>query len=917
MQWKEFRAHVRHLSVSDQDRIHDAFELGKKMHEGQLRKSGEPYFNHPIAVADMLADMGADAETIIAALLHDTVEDTSLTLDEIKAQFGETVYILIDGVTKLSKADMGESPTLNEQIETIRKMFTLMQKDISIMVIKLVDRLHNMETVEFLPPSKQIALARETKEVYVKIADRLCMQDLRDELEALCLSVLEPEAYAKLMTLRKENEQKSTKILQGMESRLRSYFPKFNGDVQQKFEPKSWDNLKEQLKTEGSVVSGISAFTTVFICNEVETCYLVLGALHQIWKREVLSFQDFINAPAINGYRGLHTTIILEDGTRVRCKIRTQDMHEYARMGIATLCFKKGTYTLDELLPWTERINSVTQDTEGRSKEFFDSLQSDILGESITIHGAGDQATQVPKGSTALDGAFYLLGKIALKLKSISINGKQVELQSPLPHASTLDLSLSDSFTVNLQWINWTRTGLASALIRDALSETQSETEKLAIGKGLLQQLMNIRGKGFIEEFQEKSFAPAVKKLGYTTMDAIYKDIASGRLQAADIYTLLFESKSNNSKQKYLFTIHYSSKKDLEDSLNQLSQLKNNYGDSIHFIQYKKNEGTGVFITIKALLSIEDQRNLVRSLERNGKVIINVYKKFSSFNSLLVLGSLILLWGLDPVFAHALLVRLYVSPIDLTIVRFLSLTSISAILLLWLRLRSDLIETRLHLRNTSLWLSAALLVCVSLSGYFALKSTLPTHYSIPMTAAGLLLTSIVKRKWWKTLTATWILFIISNSILIRSTPNWPFESMLLTGLTVGCFAAFCIVSDKYKRREKVASRVAQYFFLLSFICGFLTLGLIPFSSLSSVSYSSLAIMTLFSILFAGVPYYIYYYLLSNRELDFILRFSFLLIIPTAFGQLFLLEPITLHTVFAAIIVGIAAILPLLNTKQQR
>jgi len=225
MQWKEFQSHIRHLAAKDLQRVERAFELGKEVHKGQKRKSGEPYFNHPIAVADKLADMGADADTIIAALLHDTIEDTPLTLDDVEKEFGTTVAILINGVTKLSSEDVATKSSLDEQIETLRKIFILMQEDVRIMVIKLVDRLHNMQTVEFLSEARQKAQAQETMEVYVKIADRLCMQDLRDELEGLYLSILEPKTAQELSLLRAQNEQLGQSIIKKMQEKVRKERP--------------------------------------------------------------------------------------------------------------------------------------------------------------------------------------------------------------------------------------------------------------------------------------------------------------------------------------------------------------------------------------------------------------------------------------------------------------------------------------------------------------------------------------------------------------------------------------------------------------------------------------------------------------------------------------------------------------------
>src|SRR3989338_4725283 len=401
MQWNEFRSHLRHMSEKDLARVHEAYELGAKMHKDQKRRSGEPYFNHPTTVAIMLSGLGADVDTISAALLHDTLEDTPLTLAQIENTFGKTVSELVDGVSKLTRADIGAKPTLNEQIETLRKMFQVMQKDVRIIVIKLMDRLHNMQTAEFLPEEKLRALIKETLEVYVKIADRLSMQDVRDELKSLCIAIIEPTKHQELSDLRKKNEERGEHLLQTMIQKLKNERPDALKHVSLAYEHKRWDKLQEQIETEGAAATGVASLVIAFICKNTDDCYQMMGVLHQLWQRETLSFQDFINSPMINGYKGLHTTIILEDGTRVRCKIRTTEMHEYAHKGVTTMCFKGEPRCLMDYLPWTQRISPLAKATENRSEEFWRSLQSDVLGESIIIHSASDETVLIPQRATA------------------------------------------------------------------------------------------------------------------------------------------------------------------------------------------------------------------------------------------------------------------------------------------------------------------------------------------------------------------------------------------------------------------------------------------------------------------------------------------------------------------------------------
>lgn len=533
MQWNEFRAHLRHMSAKELEKIQEAYQLGAKMHGDQKRRSGEPYFNHPIAVATMLAGMGADADTIAAALLHDALEDTPLTLSQIEQQFGRTISELVDGVTKLTRADIGAKPTLNEQIETLRKMFQVMQKDVRIIVIKLIDRLHNMQTAEFLPEDKRHLMIKETMEVYIKIADRLSMQDIRDELKSLCLAFLEPEMHRKLSELRTENEARGERLLNTMIHKLEKERPDSLQHVTLKYEHKRWDKLQEQIEMEGMAATGVASLVIAFICNNTDDCYQMMGILHQLWQRETLSFQDYINSPMINGYKGLHTTIILEDGTRVRCKIRTKDMHEYAHKGITALCFKGEPRELLEYLPWTQRISPLAKATENRSEEFWRSLQSDVLGESIIIHSASDETVLVPQNATALDGAFYLFGDRALRIETLMLNGKIVPFHSPLSYADSIEAYFASHVTTSHEWLNWVKTGIATAKIRTALG-AQLSVKKPEQGRLLLQQ-----------EFDRYSAGDVQRRLRHAThllplyniknIEDLFVLVAEGTIDPSDV----------------------------------------------------------------------------------------------------------------------------------------------------------------------------------------------------------------------------------------------------------------------------------------------------------------------------------------------------------------------------------------------
>lgn len=915
MQWNELKSHLRHIGAKDQKRIARAFEIGKTAHKNQKRKSGEPYYMHPIAVAHILADMGADADTLIAALLHDTVEDTDLTLKDIDKEFNGDVAALIDGVTKLEPEDVAGKPSLDDQIESLRKMFDLIEHDVRVIVIKLADRLHNMQTIEHLSPERQQAMAIETMDVYVKIADRLCMQDIRDELEGLCLNIFDAELHSNLSALHEKNERNASKAITIIQKMITSNLPERVDDVSIFFEQKSWGRLKAQYFADSQYMTGFADIVLVFLCTDIDECYSILGAIHQSYPRETLSFQDFINSTNINGYRGLHTTIILNDGLRVRCKIRTHEMQEYARCGITMLCFdNKAVGAMDYLLGWTQHLASLSEDTSARSQEFWESLQSDILGESITVHGLEGQR-QVPKGSTALDGAFYCYGNEALRTKTILLNGKEVPFQTVLPHAVSLGIITEKRKTVERKWLNWAMTGLATAMIRSALAQVPSAKKK-AIGKALLQDFFTEHKKGYIEEFDEQSMHDALKQLGYASLQEIYTAIANGHLEPSEVYETLFESHTKHTKEstrKVMTCIRFILDFTDIDTVRNGLEVYKQYGISLQSVRFRPFAMMKGAIHTRHPLSAKQQAMLYTDLQNAGVSNLEMQPAHSTIAFLLGALSLIILWGFDPAVAHALIHQYDLSAIDLTLLRFWSLTALSGIFMLFKQRAINIRELPLPIKSTSLWLSVLLMIAVSLLSYTSLQTTDPIHYTIPMTAAGLLLTSIVNRKRKYTLVATWLCLISGVLLICLHTPTWPIEGITSTLLGVIAFASFSFVSERYKRKQHIGTRAIQYFFMLSFYCALLTLPLLSMSTISSLPWKAMFHTMLFSLIFTGLPYYMYYLMLSYKQIDFVLRYSFLLIISTLAGQL-LFSPaahaLSGITIMSGLIVMLGALLPI-------
>lgn len=884
MQWEEFRFNVRHLPETDQAAIERAFSLGQKAHLGQKRKSGEPYFTHPVAVAHILADLGGDRDTIIAGLLHDTVEDTPLTIGEIEREFGPTVAQLIDGVTKLENVDVADKPGLDQQIETLRKMFTLMQKDVRIMVIKLADRMHNMQTIGYMAVEKQLKVARETMDVYVKIADRLCMRDMQNALESLCIAVLEPELHARLQELRTERETKGQRMVASLVDRIRRNHAQAAKGVEFSYEQKSWYRLREQLKAQNDRVTGMATMAMAIVCDDVDQCYRVMGALHGEWQREILSFQDFINSPMVNGYRGLHTTIILEDGTRVRCKIRTKEMQEYAHRGIAVFCFDDKALGPLEYLPWTRQIDTIATDTNNRSAEFWEGLQSDILGSTIVVHGPDDRTVMLPSDATVLDAAFYLFGDLALRATTVYVNGQPTAFDEQLRNASTVSASFAREPVADLRWLRSLHTAVAYAIIRKHLSAAPM-AEKIAVGRELfdiaVQRLMRVR----LDEVEPSLLDARMKRLGLRSQNDLFEELAEGKLDPSDAAMQLF---ADSRKQQRLsgrtasWVLRAHVPPELEERVVRTARAYPTLRVSTSHEKEKTN------VTIRMRVSEQQANALDASLASFLAPHTWSIRHMTSSRALTIaVGVLLSLWGLDPVVARTLLTN-GMSAYELTFIRALTFFAASSILY-----GGQSFLSRGHLKwlsplNPTLILSGMALFATALCSYLALSGITATAYILCI-IAGLLFATLVNElssrvRWRHTASA---LFITSSGILLAAFTLGYTKTALAAGIGSGFgFALYSELSRRYQREsEIIRARYPAYLFWMSCVGVILALFLLPVVDLRAILPIRAAMATLFALVFSVLPYSLYFEISRRMESTLLDRSLPLVTIIAVVGEL--------------------------------
>jgi GTP diphosphokinase / guanosine-3',5'-bis(diphosphate) 3'-diphosphatase len=857
MSWNDFSPFVRHLSVRERKRVQEAYELGFKVHGGQLRKSGEPFFTHPIIVAQILSSWGADADTLIAALLHDSVEDTPLTLEELEAQFGPAVEQLIEGVTKLSAEEFAHKPTLNEATETLRKMFTLMERDVRIIIIKLADRLHNMQTIDFLKPDRKQAIAQETLDIYVRVAEQLSMQDLRVQLEELSLKTLDAPLYESLRTLRESNDLKGEAILETLEESLKKS-PFSSPSIRMVTEHKTWEMLAQQQRTAGAPVTGVPSVIVAVVCKSVPDCYYMLGTLHQLWQREALSFQDYINSPLLNGYRGLHTTIILEDGTRIRCKIRTEEMHEYTKRGITMYCFDSRAGGPKEYLPWTQRIIPLVEDTRERSGEFWKGLQSDILGASIVIHGPSSQTMQLPEGSTALDGVFFLYGERGIYAKEVFVNGKQAAFYDDLPNASSVHVVFAEDPQVQLSWIHYVHTGTASAVIRRELSKMPT-AEKKEIGRTLVEKSMRKRGTVGLVEIDPAAISIQLSNLGVDSLASLYDQVAEGKVDPDQVANMFAPA---NRRKKHQWTLFIDHQGTLTEDVFRILR-------SFVFTNLTvKQSGDGV--TVRAHYLLEDKEE--QTLEANLKTRLpqqewKLMETGKSRRILFVVVLLVLLWGLDPVFARYLLSG-SITPYDLTFLRFVTFFITATIAY---GAQGYLVRQRLKPLNPlqpSLILSGLSLFVTAFFSYLALTELPATQY-ILFTVSGLLLLSLLRsttQRRHETYLGITLIAMLLGVVALTWLQGTSFFGILAGIISSLGFALYSQVSRRYQEEEAfIRARYPAFMFWVSGIGMIASVPLMPLLSLGGLDAGSLGEAFAFILVFAVLPYVLYFECMRRTE----------------------------------------------------
>lgn len=469
--------------------IQKAYIFAATAHAGQVRLSGEPYLSHPLAVASFLADMGFDEATIAAGLLHDTVEDTSVTIDDIVENFGDDVADIVDGVTKISRISFDNKE--EAQAENIRKMILAMSHDMSVIMVKLADRVHNMSTLDFQKAYKQKRIAQETMDIYAPLANRLGLYVIMRKLEDLSFKYLRPDVYNLIVHWLDDHQVVEKRMIEKIVGMLKGILATagIDGDVYGRIKHK-YSIYKKMLAESLTLdeMHDIMAFRV--IVKEVSECYAVLGLVHQQWKPVHGRFKDYISMPKANGYQSLHTTVIGPDGERIEVQIRTEEMHRQAEHGIAAhwLYKEHGRINSKDLaqFSWLNEIFE-RQSEEADSKEFIHSLKMDLFQSEVYVYTPAGDVMQLPEGATPLDFAFHVHTKVGQHCAGAKVNGRLVPLGRPLVTGDTVEVLTDPARNPNRDWLKIVKTARARNRIQHYI-RTEERQRAMQLGREMLEK---------------------------------------------------------------------------------------------------------------------------------------------------------------------------------------------------------------------------------------------------------------------------------------------------------------------------------------------------------------------------------------------------------------------------------------------
>jgi guanosine-3',5'-bis(diphosphate) 3'-pyrophosphohydrolase len=529
-----------HYENVDVDLLKRAFTVADNAHAGQFRKSGEEYITHPVAVSEILAQLGLNTTTVVASLLHDTVEDTPYSLEQLRQDFGDEIANLVDGVTKLDRLTYG--PTA--EAETVRKMVIAMSRDIRVLVIKLADRLHNARTWSYVASDSAARKARETLDIYAPLAHRLGMNAIKWELEDLSFAVIEPKKYEEIQRLVAERSPSRDALTSEVITAVEEDLAHDGIEATVTGRKKHYYSVYQKMVVRGRDFNDIYDLVGIrVLVNDVRDCYAVLGAIHARWSPVPGRFKDYIAMPKFNLYQSLHTTVIGPNGKAIEIQIRTYEMHSRAEFGIAAHWkYKQGGDQKSPEMLWLRQLHEWQKETEDPS-EFLEALRFDLGSPEVFVFTPKGSVIALPGGSTPVDFAFSVHTDVGLRCAGAKVNGRLVPLESKLSNGDVVEIvtNKSDSAGPSRDWLNFVKSPRARSKIKAWFSKERRE-EAIDAGRESIARQMRKAGLPLQKIFAGHALLELAHDLHYADIDALYSSVGDGHVSAASIIDKLVAS---------------------------------------------------------------------------------------------------------------------------------------------------------------------------------------------------------------------------------------------------------------------------------------------------------------------------------------------------------------------------------------
>jgi guanosine-3',5'-bis(diphosphate) 3'-pyrophosphohydrolase len=526
---KELLANVQgYLPPEQVARIREAAEFGASVHKGQKRLSGEPFIAHPVAAAAILADLRLDADTIIAAILHDVIEDTPTPKDQLAARFGADVAELVDGVTKLDQIKFKSRE--EAQAESFRKMLLAMVRDLRVILVKLADRTHNMRTIEAMAPPRRRAIARETLDIYAPIAERLGLYNIKLELEDLGFWALYPQRYRVLERALKRARGNQKEFLKKIEQQLTAALLKSEIAARVEMREKHLYSIYQKMRRKRATLNEIvDVHGLRVVVDKPDTCYRALGIVHSVFKPMPNRFKDYIAIPRVNGYQSLHTTLFGPNGVPIEVQIRTDDMHRVAESGIAAHWkYKVGddidTVEQERAREWLSHLVQLQEG--GSSEEFLESVKVDLFPDKVYVFTPRGEILRLPNGSTVVDFAYAVHTDIGNRCVAAKVDRRLTPLRTALRNGQTVEIITAKGATPNPSWVNFVVSAKARGAIRHYLKSLR-RTEAIALGQRLIDQAL-VEFKLSLDEVSPQSLQGALGELGMKDVDELFEKVGLG-----------------------------------------------------------------------------------------------------------------------------------------------------------------------------------------------------------------------------------------------------------------------------------------------------------------------------------------------------------------------------------------------------